>query len=353
MRNSYSSALPLLVAVLLLPATSLAAEPKESEDASSDTETEKVDAPKFADAAGLLKFGITLGIAAAVHVPHSEQDDGPQQKSLALSAMPYVVITPAAVMRLGGITREYCTSSGLTLDRRAAQKYANQRAEALARDMDPIRMAKTYDPKRPTDTKTTTTETVAKVTKKTATGTTETTETVSRVTTKQTQTPAETRIQTTTVIETKTTKAPGGPVEEQAESKTETRTEPTLRSEPRPAAIKDLTGWDVEKPGSCWPFKFGVYAGFPFKYDADYSAVGEYSEVQAKLTTRPFISAGFAIVPFPYLAALIGATWASTDIPEIAATDSSPVVRANTRSTWSWTIGLGGNLDVFKPLLGL
>jgi hypothetical protein len=76
------------------------------------------------NAPSLLKYGLSIGLAAAFTLPSTSSRHG-----LGVSAMPYVAVFPVYWFGIGEETREYCAAHSLYMNHRDAQR----RADALAR----------------------------------------------------------------------------------------------------------------------------------------------------------------------------------------------------------------------------
>lgn len=119
----------------------------------------------------------------------------------------------------------------------------------------------------------------------------------------------------------------------------EARNAPTfnqLSSGEQEGLISTYTGWNVgeaEKGCHTW---WGIYAGIPLGYEANFGDAHEARSVR----TRG--SLGLALLPLSFLHVLIGMT-------SIAAKQEAPT--ASYQPAWQFTLAIGGSIDVFAPLL--
>jgi len=113
--------------------------------------------------------------------------------------------------------------------------------------------------------------------------------------------------------------------------------------------VKEKTGWQLEEAGSgCWRNLLGAYVGVPTSFDmnVDFTAknkdgIYEDQSSRRKGELKPLVSAGITLSPFSEVRLMIGAT-----LSNVVLREDGP----NTR-VWTWTIALGGNLDIAGALL--
>jgi len=86
--------------------------------------SKKPDPVEPLNAPSLLKYGVSIGLAAAFSLPSAASRHG-----IGVSAMPYVAMFPAYWRDIGEETREYCAAHALYMNHRDAQR----RADSLAR----------------------------------------------------------------------------------------------------------------------------------------------------------------------------------------------------------------------------
>lgn len=111
---------------------------------------------------------------------------------------------------------------------------------------------------------------------------------------------------------------------------------------------KDIVGWDPEDQPYCWWRRFGAYVGKPFSISPTISPKTDLSDESnpqkpvkdATPASSSVYSIGLAYSPNSAVSLFTGATlWRSGEIS-----------LTRNRSFYTWTIGIGGNVDIFTAL---
>lgn len=125
--------LAVLLCATLFPSLALAQAKATADDPIHVKMVEEPKPPKaeFMDLPTLLKFGLSVGAAAAFITP-VDGGKGANQKGTAVAAMPYIALMPTYWF-LGNVSKEYCMTRALTLNRSTAQEGANSTAMTIAR----------------------------------------------------------------------------------------------------------------------------------------------------------------------------------------------------------------------------
>lgn len=108
-----------------------------------------------------------------------------------------------------------------------------------------------------------------------------------------------------------------------------------LSSGEQEGLISAYTGWNAGEADKACHTWWGIYAGVPLAYEANF---GDEREAR-KVRTRG--SFGLALLPLTYLHVLIGMT-------SVAA--KREVFSARYQHAWQLTFSIGGSVDVFAPL---
>lgn len=298
--------------------------------------------PAFMAAPNLQRFGIGVGVAAAFQTKlELKKAKDADQSSVGVSAMPYVTALPAYWFA-PEITRNFCATQALKLERKAAQQEADKYAEGLAAAEYKREMAQGC--KWPT--------TCAKLT-----ATTPGPRPADLAALKQ-------------AIAAEQSHADRAVTCEQREDKIDTAEEayddakkpgktPAERlaawnelHEARRAMIvhcgspeEEYTGWEPGVPARCWTKGFGLYFGVPIAYDAPFNSD------DIRRTVKPLFSFGFVWAPAPYVNVLAGITRTMVEVPIKSESDLSKVIDTNMRGNFQFTIGLGGTVDTIGSLV--
>jgi hypothetical protein len=282
---------------------------KPDDAAKKDDKTKPVDDDKPMSFAGttaddlksgkLIRYGITAGVAGAALWQRHDHI----QKSLATATMPYVAVFPAWWTPMGDATRAYCAASWLGSD--------------PVRDATAIAISDT-------------------VTALSAEGD-------SKILLAAVQQAALGQI-----------RFAGLSFRRVGERALDTPPQlEELYKQDRPlavaATILKYSGWNVMLAGRCSVWRrFGVYLGLPATFSTNARLAADLPI--ANIEFKPTYSFGLAIAPVSAISLLIGVTRSRVlrDLPK----GKDEPDRAIGVSAWSFTVAVGGNLDLLSSLLG-
>jgi hypothetical protein len=238
----------------------------------------------------LIKYGITAGAAKAAFF------DLGRRRYLATGSLTYVAVFPAWWVHLGSITRAYC-----------AARFEHEDAQSVA---DALAIQKTLDRLR------------------------------ARLNTQLAHPAASAGGNEPATLQTEIDKV-HALRDRLPLSQDDPDRIPNENEHNAAASVARESGWDMGKRGRCSPLQsIGVYAGIPSSFTA--SAQPTSADRDAAREFSPLVSFGVALTPLlSSVSVLIGPTVSHV------ATDSGGVVTA-----WSWSVSLGGNLDLLGHLVG-
>jgi hypothetical protein len=106
--------------------------------------------------------------------------------------------------------------------------------------------------------------------------------------------------------------------------------------------------WDPTRPPSCWPTRFGFFVGKPVSYTA--AVYPNLSEEEELREIKPTATAGVVFIPNAYIAVLLGVTGARIIQPAVPETGAQPGRPELPLRFSSFTVGVGGNLDLVSAV---
>ena len=272
----------------------------------------------------LMRYGITAGVAAAVHVPFP----GSPLRGVGASALPYIAAFPA-IWTKSPVTRAYCTAKWVGEDgpENAATAAAVKESIASLREETKRRGSQElggyYQPLHDN------------AHDKEALPTEDAMDARSKV---WRELHGENG-------------APFTPVEAEREliACSDALAETTGSSD-FPAAcdtvhvhqlIQAYSGWDTERSNRCAWTQLGGYVGLPFSYSVNDEIGGQ----DASREHRPYISSGLVFAPSSFVSFLVGLTLDNVTRP------ASLGAAAHDVTVPAITFGLGGNLDMLGALI--
>lgn len=268
----------------------------------------------------LVRYGITAGLAVAVHAPGGQE----LQRQWGVSAMPYLAVLPFWWGVRGRITKAYCAAGWIHSD--DAQKVADTEAVAWAVQRVKAR-GKLFDVADSSDADSTALKRVPSVTQ----------QEVDRV------------------------KALAEPQRTEALKKQESDRLKTFLDDPATYTgnVFDATGWRTDERGKCGPWAHlpGIYVGIPAKFTVNARAI-EGDPYQAR-ELSPIISVGLVAAPISAISLMVGATF-SNAVSDTEKVDKDTAMKVQiTEGTpgtnhviGSLTMAIGGNLDIIGSLFG-
>lgn len=116
------------------------------------------------------------------------------------------------------------------------------------------------------------------------------------------------------------------------------------------AIAAEVIGWTPGVPPKtryCVGRKFGIWVGFPinsFKARIESYTVDVDAERNKERDVRPIVSFGLGIAPNAIVTGLVGVSYSVVRLPN----DPMDLEKTNPYGYWSFTAGIGGNLDIIN-----